>query len=171
MTRAIYSCIKFLSRCANRVMSCFRVSLLAKHGRGCRIEDGCHITYQNILMGNRSSIGSRCMLLSTRAKILIGDDVMIAPQVTMITGSHRIDIEGRPMNSVRDDEKLPENDQDIVLEGDNWICSNSTILKGVTIGKGAVVMAGAVVSKSIPPYEVWGGVPAKKVRNRFREEL
>jgi acetyltransferase-like isoleucine patch superfamily enzyme len=38
----------------------------------------------------------------------------------------------------------------IVLEGDNWIGANATILKGVTIGEGAVVAAGAVVTKNIP---------------------
>ena len=147
MSKLIYYWIKLLSQCVNRFLSFFRVSLLAEHGEGCRIANGCHLTYENVFMGNRSSIGSRCMLMSTRAKIIIGDDVMIAPQVTMITGAHRIDIKGRPMNSIKDFEKLPENDQDIVLEGDNWICANSTIIKGVTIGRGSVVMAGAVVTK------------------------
>ena len=39
-------------------------------------------------------------------------------------------------------------------------------MSGVTIGRGAVVAAGAVVTKDIPPYEVWGGVPAKKIKDR-----
>lgn len=66
--------------------------------------------------------------------------------------------------------KLPENDLDVVFEGDNWIGMNSTILKGVTIGRGCVVAAGAVVNKSTPPYSVVGGVPAKVLKMRFTKE-
>ena len=44
------------------------------------------------------------------------------------------------------------------------------LLGGITIGKGAVIAAGAVVTKNIPPCEVWGGVPAKKIKNRFQNE-
>ena len=39
------------------------------------------------------------------------------------------------MNTITDKEKLPEDDAEVVLEGDNWIGANSTILKGVTIGR------------------------------------
>ena len=45
-----------------------------------------------------------------------------------------------------------------------WIGSNSTILKGVTIGEGSVVAAGAVVTKDVPPMTVVAGVPAKVMR-------
>ena len=72
------------------------------------------------------------------------------------------------MISLTDKDKLPENDQDIVFEGDNWIGANATILKGVKIGYGAVVAAGAVVTKDVTPYAIVGGVPAKKIRNRYR---
>jgi acetyltransferase-like isoleucine patch superfamily enzyme len=43
---------------------------------------------------------------------------------------------------------------------------NATILPGVTVGKGAIIAAGAVVNRSVPPYEIWGGVPAKKIADR-----
>jgi acetyltransferase-like isoleucine patch superfamily enzyme len=45
-----------------------------------------------------------------------------------------------------------------------WIASKATILRGVTIGKFSVVAASAVVTKVIPPYEVWAGIPAKFIR-------
>ena len=47
-----------------------------------------------------------------------------------------------------------------------WIGTGATVLQDVTIGDGAIVAAGAVVTKDIPPYEVWGGVPAKFIRKR-----
>lgn len=47
---------------------------------------------------------------------------------------------------------------------------NAVILSGVTIGNGAVIAAGSVVTKSIPPYSIYGGVPAKFIKYRLREE-
>ena len=44
------------------------------------------------------------------------------------------------------------------------------VLKDVTIGLGAVVGAGAVVTKSVPAYEIWAGVPARKIGQRFKQE-
>ena len=52
------------------------------------------------------------------------------------------------------------------MEENVWIGSNCTILKGVSIGKGAVIGAGSVLNKSVPPNEVWAGVPAKLIRKR-----
>ena len=91
---------------------------------------------------------------------------MFGPNVTVITGDHRIDILDRPMCSITDDEKLPENDQDVVIEEDVWVGAGATILKGVTIGNGSVVAAGALVKKDVPPYAVVGGVPAKIIKMR-----
>ena len=50
---------------------------------------------------------------------------------------------------------------------DVWIGANATILSGVTIGDGAVVAAGSVVTKSVPPYAIVGGAPAKIIKYRF----
>lgn len=49
---------------------------------------------------------------------------------------------------------------------DAWLGTHVVVMPGVTIGKGAIVAAGAVVTKDIPPYEVWGGVPAKFLKDR-----
>lgn len=123
----------------------------------------------NIYFGNNVSIGIGSIFMSTRAKIYIGDYVMTGPHITIITGDHRTDLIGRYMISVTDTEKLPENDADVVLSGDNWIGANVTILKGVTIGKGVIIAAGSVVTKDVPAYEIWGGIPAKKLKSRFTE--
>jgi acetyltransferase-like isoleucine patch superfamily enzyme len=58
----------------------------------------------------------------------------------------------------------------IEIGSDVWIGNDVKILSGVKIGHGAVVALGAVVTKDIPPYEIWGGVPARKIKDRFSED-
>ena len=51
-----------------------------------------------------------------------------------------------------------------------WVGANATILSGVVVGDGAVVAAGSVVTQSIPPYAIVGGVPAVVIKYRFQAE-
>lgn len=140
--------------------------MFARCGRGVRVQPGGRFTYGNILLGDHVSIGRDATFICTRARIHVGDHVMFGPHVFLITGGHRMDVLDRCMDEISDAEKLPENDQDIVLEGDNWVGANAIILKGVTIGRGAVVGAGAVVTQDVPPLAVVGGVPAKILKYR-----
>lgn len=127
-------------------------------------------TYENIYLGNNVSIGYNADFVATRSKIVIKDHVIFGPHVSIRGGDHRTNLIGKYIDQVSDLEKLPENDQDIIFEGDNWIGMNVTILKGVTIGKGSIIAAGAVVTKSIPPYTISGGIPAKVIKYRFTEQ-
>lgn len=128
---------------------------------------GSYSGIQNIHLGNNVSLGTGVTILSTKAHLYIGNDVMFGPNVTIVTGDHRTDIKGRTMASIKDNEKLPENDQDVIIEDDVWIGANATILKGVTIHTGSIVSAGAVVTKDVEPYSIVGGVPAKLIKKRF----
>jgi acetyltransferase-like isoleucine patch superfamily enzyme len=58
----------------------------------------------------------------------------------------------------------------VIIGNDCWIGEKVFIVGGVTIGDGAVVLAGAVVTKDIPSYAIYGGVPAKFVKYRYDEE-
>lgn len=51
-----------------------------------------------------------------------------------------------------------------------WVCSNSIILPGITIGDGAVVASGAIVTHDVPPFAVVGGIPAKVIGHREQKE-
>ena len=124
----------------------------------------------NMQVGNQVYFGEDNLFMCTNAPIVIGSQVMFGPGVTMISGDHRIDMIGKYMVEVGESDKLPENDQPIILVGDNWVGANATILKGVTIGEGAVVAAGALVSRDVPPYAIVGGVPAKVIKMRFNEK-
>ena len=60
---------------------------------------------------------------------------------------------------------------DIIIGNDVWIAQGVRILSGVTIGDGAVIAANACVSKDVGPYEIWGGVPAKRIKYRFERSI
>lgn len=147
----------------------FKKAQLKKCGKKVYIGKNSNIYYKNVSLGNSVSIGQNSEFMCTRAEIIIGDHVMFGPHVFLITGGHRIDLKNRYMDTIGNDEKLPENDKDIVIKGDNWIGANAVILKGVTVGEGAVIAAGAVVTKDVEPYSIVGGVPAKLIRMRFNE--
>lgn len=91
---------------------------------------------------------------------------MFGPNVMMTTGSHKVDVMDRYMDELTNADKLPENDKDIVFEGDNWIGANAIILKGVTVHKESVIAAGALVTKDVPEYAIVGGVPTKVLKYR-----
>lgn len=95
---------------------------------------------------------------------------MFGPHVFLIAGGHRMDIIGRYMNDIRSNEKRRDDDRDIIIEDDVWIGANAMILRGVRVGKGSVIAAGSVVTKDVEPYCIYGGVPAKKIRQRFTNE-
>lgn len=147
----------------------FRKALFAECGKNVMVGRGGQYTYENVHLGNHVFLAPDVSFMSTRAKVYVGDHVMMAAGVRVITGNHRIDIPGRYMDTVKDTEKRPQDDQDVVFKGDNWIGASAIILKGVTIGEGAVVSAGAVVTKDVPPYAIVGGVPAKIIGRRFEK--
>lgn len=109
--------------------------------------------------GAYSYLGPGCRI---GPKVEIEPYVMLAPGVSVIGGDHRFDIPGVPIIfSGRPELKST------VIEADAWIGTNAIILAGIRIGRGAIVGAGAVVNKDIPSYEIYGGVPAKKIGDRF----
>lgn len=169
MCRFIY---KFVVKVSKGLHKIFWVPILkgsfGKCGKSVTIARNCHFAgIENIYVGNNVVFSTGTLILTTRAKLYVGDDAMLGQNLVIVTGNHRIDIPGRTMISVRDDEKLPENDQDVVIENDVWIGANVTVLKGVTIHEGSVISAGAVVTKDVEPFSIVGGVPAKLIKKRF----
>lgn len=169
--KCIYKICYYIKRLIYKILIMpLKKAMFEKCGKNVFIDEHSNIIYKNVIVGNNVAIGKNATFICGLAKIIIGDNVMFAPNVTVITGSHRYDVVGRNMIDIKNSEKLPENDQDIVFEGDNWIGANATILKGVTIGKGAIIAAGAVVTKDVPRYSIVCGVPAKVIKMRLSEE-
>ena len=167
----IYRLLRAPARIWNRtVILSLKKNMLKSCGINVRFGSNVQITWGNCSIGNDVYIGDNALFVCADAPLTIGDHIMFGPGCTIITGDHRTDIAGRYMSELTVKDKLPENDQPVLLKGDNWIGANSTILKGVTIGTGAIVAAGALVINDVPPYSIVGGVPASIISMRFSEE-
>jgi len=131
------------------------------------IGDNCSISYGSILVtyGGSITIGNEVSLnpgvmIHGNGGVKIGNYVRIAAQTSIIAGNHRFD-----------QREIPIKNQGmkclgIVIEDDVWIGAGVRILDGVTISRGAIIGAGAVVTKSVPPFAIMGGVPAKRLGTR-----
>lgn len=96
-------------------------------------------------------------------KVTIGRYVMFGPRVMIVGDDHVFDRPGMPTIFAG----RPAEIRPTVIEDDAWIGAGAILMAGVRVGRGAIVAAGAVVTKDVPPYEIHGGVPARKVRDRF----
>ena len=114
-----------------------------------------YINYgKHITIGKNVFINFDCTFLALGG-ITIEDDVLIGPKVSLITENH-------PLNPL---ERKGLICKPILIKKNAWIGANATILPGVTIGENAFVAAGAVVSKDVPDNTIFGGIPAKFIKN------
>ena len=91
--------------------------------------------------------------------IVVGQNTITGPSVTLLSSRHQI---GKH-KSINGQRLKPEK---LIIQNDVWIGASSTIQCGIIIGEGSVIGANSFVNKDIPPYEVWGGVPAKFLKAR-----
>ena len=107
-----------------------------------------------IKIGDGTIIGDH-VFLDGRASLTIGNNVDIASQVLIYNSQHDIHSEG-----------FDPIDEEVEIGDYVFIGPRVVVQPGVKIGRGAIVAAGAVVTKDIPEFEVWGGVPAKFIGKR-----
>jgi len=129
----------FLKRCGGG----FQVSLRAKLAAPGQIEFGKDVY-----------IGFGSWLNGLGGGIILEDEVMLGPYVTMVAGEHLCEA-----GSFRFARKRKQGT--IRIGKGTWIAAHATITSGVTVGKSCLVAAGAVVTKDVPDGAIVGGVPAK----------
>lgn len=124
------------------------------------IHPSCHVskdlsTEEYVFMGNECWVGPQTS---------IGRYTLFGPRVAIVGDDHVTDVPGVPMHfSGRPEQRATTIGRDV------WIGYGAIVRRGVTVGDGAVVAARAVVTKDVPAYEIWGGVPARKIRDRFSD--
>lgn len=107
-------------------------------------------------------IGPNCLIYP---KVSIGAYTMLANDVRVLGGDHKYDVVGTPIIYSGRGELKPT-----IIERDCWIGAYSIIMCGVTIGEGSIIAAGSIVTKDVPPYAIYGGIPAKRIKSRFETE-
>ena len=131
-------------------------------GSNCTIKENSYflLTKPNpyLQMGDYVGIGRNCYI-AIKDHLEIGSYTRIGPNVTILDQDHTYEKSDLIMNQHADIQKVK-------IGKDVWIGANAIVLKGITIGDGAILGAGSIVTRDIPPYEIWAGVPAKFIKER-----
>jgi acetyltransferase-like isoleucine patch superfamily enzyme len=124
----------------------------AKIGKGTEIPS---VPGPTLRIGDRVFIGRGCEF-NIRYGLTVGNDALIASGCVFIDHDHGRDAMTNKINSDCPGSPIS------VGEG-AWIGAGAIVLKNVAIGKHAIIGAGSVVTRSVPDFQIWAGVPAKKV--------
>ena len=126
-----------------------------KLGKGSTLHLGANFfSLRGVMVGNDTIIGNG-VFLDGRDTISIGSHTDIASDVMIYNSEHKLD-----------DLEFGATLEKVVIGDYVFIGPRAIILPGVTIGNGAVVGAGAVVTRDVPPFKIYGGVPAKEIGER-----
>ncbi len=137
--------------------------LLGKKGTNCIIMPPFHCDYgYNIHIGNNFFSNYNFVILDN-ARVYIGSNVFIAPNVGIYCAGHPFDIEQRNRGL---EYAFP-----VTIEDDVWIGAGVHICPGVTIGKGSTIGAGSVVTHDIPSGVIAAGNPCKVIRQITQKDI
>lgn len=153
---------------ALRSMAMSRCSMLIKI-KEIEERDNCSIspfsnitgTIGNISVGKNTRINMHANLRCKMGHITIGHNVLIAQFVTITAQNYKFSEKGRTIMG------QGSYMEDVIIGNDVWIGAQAVIMSGIKIGDGAIIGASSVVTKDVPPYEVWAGIPARKIKERI----
>ena len=118
---------------------------------------GVQFLCEDVSIGHAAFINRGCLIDALWSPIVIGERVYIGPQVRILTASHEIG-----PGSQRAGASVLE---PVSVCAGTWVGAAATILPGVTVGEGCVIAAGAVVTQDCEPHGLYGGVPARRIRD------
>lgn len=134
-------------------------------GENCLIEDGVSMRLYRPFSGSLITIGDNNFIgcgtqININTHFKMGKDCLIAANCIFSDVNHIYEDLTKVIR-LQGCRYAP-----ITIEDNVWLGCGVKVLSGVTIHEGAIVAAGAVVNKDIPPNEVWGGIPARKIKSR-----
>ncbi|MEN2283878.1 glycosyltransferase [Algoriphagus sp. SE2] len=106
-------------------------------------------------IGQNTIINRGVLLDGRKGKLIIGNNVSISRDVQIYTLEHKVDCD-----------YFSTQPGDVVIEDYVWIGARVILMPGITLGKGCVIASGAVVTKDVPNNTLYGGIPAKFIKNR-----
>ena len=121
-----------------------------------RIRPGTLVLGSNLTLGRDTFINSGC-LIDAAGEVALADEVHVAHRTMILTADH---LPGEPRRRAGKGTIKP-----VRIGAGTWIGAGVIILPGVAIGNGCVIAAGAVVAEDLPPHGLYGGVPAKLIRD------
>lgn len=147
-----------------------RIKILWAHqvaiGKDCVFEDSVFLKHNGamksgpgMIFGDRCFVGHACDF-NIVGTLTVGADCMFASGCHVTDIHHEHSDHAVPMN------RQPVHGRSITIADNVWIGTRAIVLGGVSIGEGAIIAAGAVVTKDVPPREIWAGVPARRVGAR-----
>lgn len=134
---------------------------------------GSHLV--NVTIGKYSDIGYDCSINNTK----IGSFCSFGSNISIGGASHTINwVSTSPVfNENKDHIKKKfahhkfKYSASTVIGNDIWIGDHAMIKAGVTLGDGVIIGMNSVVTKDVPPYEIWAGNPAKLIKKRFDDDI
>ena len=138
--------------------------VLKQMGKNVFIDTKVYFRYPHkVSIGNGVSVNRGCEFYPSfyhkDAVIILGNNIRIGPGVKFLAAGH----DHTKLN-------LPDTAGRIEIKNNVWIGANCSILQGVTIEEGAIIAAGSVVSKNALKYKIYGGIPAKEIKDRVITE-
>lgn len=140
-------------------------SLLPNKGKNAYLQGPIYFDYGVFTEIGKNFYSNFNLTILDCAKVIIGNNVLIGPNVSIVTPIHPLRYQERNFRTKKDGSLYNYEYAKPISIGDNcWIASNVTIIGGVQIGNGCVIGAGSVVSKSIPDFSLAVGNPCTPIR-------
>lgn len=123
---------------------------------------------KRLIIGRYVHIASYAHLGIGGGELIIGDFAAVASGAKIISGSNQLDALSMSACAPATIQRVKSSVTELCAY--SCVLCNAVVLPGVQLGEGAVLAAGGVATKNIPPWEVWGGIPARFMSKRAVHE-
>jgi galactoside O-acetyltransferase len=146
---------------------CLLTPAMISFGENCRIDSFVKIEGgRGVHIGKHVHIASFSHVNIGGGYVFISDGVALASGSKIVSGGNTLD--GLSMSAVSPPDQQVVKRGQVMIGFNACVLTNAVVMPGVHIGDYSIIGAGSVLRSDVPPWEVWAGVPAKKIRDRDR---